>query len=326
MSLIDNKSKKYSPLYGINGGLETIIHFKEQNIDGIFNLNFSTYNIPEGLLSYYSQEYDNKIENFQLTFGSRFYLKKNFFVQGELGISFYNRRTIYKTDNIYPEWYYFIMEDYNDIEDGFAMNFGAGKLFPFSNTVSLLTLAKIHFSSPEKRGVLYFTFNAGLQFKNRNKEEFNKPKMSASIYGGIANAEGFHSVVYKIIPNFGIEGTYCIGLTELFLNVLYNPLKYKYEVNSRAKSVSSILLGSRLFVGENTRAFFEFGGGFYIYENNTSRKTTADNIGIIAGTGICQKLYSHLSGIIKTDLNWIFNEHLRENSFLALDAGLRWDF
>jgi hypothetical protein len=136
-----------------------------------------------------------------------------------------------------------------------------------------------------------------------------------------------HSVVYQVLPNFGIEGTYRTGFNELFINIFFNLYNYKSSSNLKPRTLTAILLGERLFIGrEATRGFFEFGGGVYAYENNTSSKTTADNIGIITGTGICQKLYSRLSGIIKADINWIFNEHLHENKFLTLDAGLRWDF
>jgi hypothetical protein len=314
--------------FGATGGLEAAINFPNANYSLLFDIGFSSFPFTTSETDYYpNRKFKN--EEIEISFGSRFYLKNNFFVQGAIGMYVHSFRRIYKYDIIDPEFYYFL-NDYSNYAAGFGFNIGGGKLFSLSKTVSLITIGKIHFSSPENKGILYFTLNAGIQIKNNNTVQKSGQKnsnISAAVYSGFANYEGFHSLEYEILPNLGIEGTYRTGVNELFINVFYNQFKHKYSSSNQPKTLTTILIGERLFIGnETTRGFFEFGGGMYAYDNNTSSRTPADNVGIITGTGLIQKLYSNLSGIIKADFNWIFNEHLNESRFLTLDGGLRWDF
>lgn len=327
-NFIDNLNDNYTSSLGATGGIETAFNFSEAKSAVIFSLGFTSFpgHIQRTENYYINRTYKN--EKIEISFGPRFFVNNDFFIQGAFAVYAQYFRKIYEGEIIDPEFYNFI--NHSNGDGGFGFNVGGGKLFSLSKTISMITIGKVHFSSPGNHGILYFTLDAGIQIKNNNtvqNSRQNKSNMSVAVYGGFANMEGLHSVVYQILPNIGIEGTYRTGFNELFINVFYNQYNYKSSSNLKPKSITAILIGERLFIGnENTKGFIEFGGGVYAYENKTSSKTPADNAGIVSGTGIYQKINSHLSGIVKADFNWIFNEHLEENSFLALDAGLRWDF
>ena len=330
IKLFDNTGETNKSFAGYTAGISLYINIDEKSSIGA-EANYGRFANKD--VYHFNRLEKDYTTYFELTFGPKFNIGKNYYFSVHLGNYFL---TYNYEDEYYSNYTYYSVNMRTNTYPGFGASFEAGKIFEFSKSFDLTVNGKLSLGLPGMKPVLRGMLRAGVIFNNGKAAESDRTKLpekthSISLSGGITDPSVFNKVNHPITPNIGIEGTLRTSpKIELYGNVTYNEILGNYSrfYNTAHGSITELTAGPRFMIGSQKYAgFVQPGGGLYLYYNRTRSGYSEEEMfyGINAGAGFMVNVFNDFSVIIKSRIHIIFDGQVRPGGYINTTGGIRYE-